>query len=72
MREIGKQMCELTGKKEHRAHYIKVPNYLWATSLRQVYRIFFSKHLSFRFSRNLTSDAILRESFEPWEGPFIT
>lgn len=46
--------------------------YLWATSLRHVYRIFFSKHLSFRFSRNLTSEAILRESFEHREGSFIS
>ena len=44
-----------------------VTTYLWATSFRHVYRIFFSKHLSFRFSRNLTRDAILRESFEPRE-----
>jgi len=46
--------------------------YLWATSLRHEYRIFFSKHLSFRFSRNLTSEAILRESFEHREGSFIS
>lgn len=44
-----------------------VTTHLWATSFRHVYRIFFSKHLSFRFSRNLTRDAILRESFEPRE-----
>jgi len=39
-------------------------SHLCATSFRTVYRIFLSKHLSFRFSRNLTKDAILRERFE--------
>ena len=39
-------------------------SYLWATSFRTLYLIFLSKHLSFRFSRNLTREAILRDIFE--------
>jgi len=73
-----KQKVTLILGKENMAQYFSVPTsqlsspYLWATSLRQEYRIFFSKHLSFRFSRNLTSDANLRESFELREGSFIS
>jgi hypothetical protein len=33
--------------------------YFWATSLRTPYLIFLSKHLSFLFSRNLITEAIL-------------
>ena len=51
---------------EHDKVQLPAP-YLCATSLRQLYRIFLSKHLSFRFSRNLTRDANLRDTFEPRE-----
>lgn len=51
-------------KKELKERRVISSSYLCATSLRTVYLIFLSKHLSFRFSRNLTREAILRERFE--------
>ena len=43
--------------------------YLKATSLRTVYRIFLSKFLSFRFSRNLTKEANLCGMLNRWGVP---